>query len=63
MRSLGVNARTLYEGLGLHPLCANFVRENEVVNLVKAVRGNILEVKVDPNYGSPVESRTYFITK
>jgi ubiquinone/menaquinone biosynthesis C-methylase UbiE len=62
MRSELINGLS-NEGLGLHPLCASFVIEREVVNLVQAVRGNILEVKVNPNYGSAVESRTYFITK
>ncbi len=63
LRALGVDKRTLYYKLRLHPLCASFIPQEQVVNLLKALDADIIKVRTDPKYGSKVESRTYFITK
>ena len=63
LRAVGANERTLYYKLHLHPLCASFIPQKRVTDLLMGINANILGVRRDPKYGSAVESRTYFITK
>ena len=63
LRKYGINEKLLYEKLSLHPICANFIPEKEVVDFLKRRGAEILKVQVDPLHGRSFQSRTYFVTK
>ncbi len=63
LRSIGVRERVLYEKIGLHPLCANYISQEEVIFYMRALGGRILLVQPDPNLTPAIQSRHYYVTK
>lgn len=64
LHRLGVPHRVLFEKLGLHPIRMNFVPEQEVVSVVAAAGGKVVQVERDDSAGSSrIQSRVYVITK
>jgi len=63
LRAVGVRERILYEKIGLHPLCANYISQEKVIFYMRALGGRILLVQPDPNLTPAIQSRHYFVTK
>ncbi len=63
LRYLGVDVEFLYRKLGLHPIRMNFMREEEVMGLLKAEGGKILEVLRSGKGGRSFQSCVYFVSK
>ena len=63
LRDMGVHATFLYEKLGLHPMRMNFIREREVVSLLEARGGRVLEVRRTGHGRRTVQSCLYFVSK
>ena len=63
LRAIGVRERILYEKIGLHPLCANYISQDEVIFYLRALGGRVLLVQPDPNLTPSIQSRHYYVTK
>lgn len=63
LRAIGVRERVLYEKIGLHPLCANYISQEDVIFYLRALGGRILLVQPDPNLTPSIQSRHYYVTK
>jgi SAM-dependent methyltransferase len=63
LRAFGIPERLLYERIGLHPLRANYISQEEVIFYMRALGGRILLVQPDPNLTPAIQSRHYYVTK
>ena len=63
LRMLNFNVKFLYQKLRLHPIKLNFISEKEIINLLKKMDVNILEIQPDLSAGSSVQSKMYYVTK
>jgi SAM-dependent methyltransferase len=62
LRSAGVPHGMLYTRLGLHPIRMTGIAESEVVNLLEATGGTVLEVDRRVIAKTGIQDRTYFVT-
>lgn len=62
LRKAGITGRVLYNA-GLHPIPMKFLPETNVVSILKAGGGRVLEIVADQRAGPNILSRTYYATK
>ncbi|MFN8008573.1 MAG: methyltransferase domain-containing protein [Terriglobia bacterium] len=63
LRAIGISEHILYEKIGLHPLCANYISQDEVIYFLRALGGRVLLIQPDPNLTPTIQSRHYYVTK
>ena len=63
LRTMGVSEHILYEKVGLHPLCANYISQEEVIYYLRALGGRVILIQPDPNLTPAIQSRHYYVTK
>jgi len=63
LRKAGISGELLYNRLGLHPIAMKFLPETNVVSILEAGGGRVLEIVGDERAGPNIASRTYYTTK
>ncbi len=63
LRRLGISEHLLYHRLGLHPISMNFIPEEEVIALIEANGGRVVQSLKDQRAGPFISSRTYYVTR
>jgi SAM-dependent methyltransferase len=63
LRTLGVSEQRLYQQMGLHPIPMRFLPEHEVVSIIKAGGGELVQIANDHRAGPHISSRTYYAIK
>jgi len=63
LRAIGISEQRLYGQLGLHPIPMRFLPEHDVVSIIKAGGGEVLQIMNDQRAGPHISSRTYYAVK
>lgn len=63
LRAMGISEQLLYQRLRLHPIPMRFLPEGEVVSIVEAGGGKMVQIVVDQRADPHISSLTYYAVK